>query len=109
MTKKRKTTLKKHFWEEKRPSKGPPPRRPPKTRFSAILDPPKRLKTGHVEVKDAQSTSNGRVLRGLEKFFEPLKKRPKFELATTEWTEFWKGLPNAETDRWGGVRGGERL
>ena len=42
--------------------------------FSRLRGGPKRLKTDHFEVKNAQSTSNGAFLRVLKKFFGLLKK-----------------------------------
>ena len=42
--------------------------------FSRLRGGPKRLKTDHFEVKNAQSTSNGTFLRVLKKFFGLLKK-----------------------------------
>ena len=43
--------------------------------FSRLRGGPKRLKTGPLEVKNAQSTSNGTFLRVLKKFFGLLKKQ----------------------------------
>ena len=42
--------------------------------FSRLRGGPKRLKTGHFEVKNAQSTSKGTVLRVSKKFFGLLKR-----------------------------------
>ena len=42
--------------------------------FSRLRGGPKRLKTDPFEVKNAQATSNGTVLRVLKKFFGLLKK-----------------------------------
>ena len=42
--------------------------------FSRLRGGPRRLKTAHFEVKNAQSTSNGTFLRVLKKFFGLLKK-----------------------------------
>ena len=42
--------------------------------FSRLRGGPKRLKTDYFEVKNAQSTSNGTVLRVLKKFLDLLKR-----------------------------------
>ena len=42
--------------------------------FSRLRGGPKRLKTDPFEVKNAQATSNGTVLRVLKKLFGPLEK-----------------------------------